>query len=285
MSSTIQGASAPVAIVTDSTADLPQDVAEKLHIHVIPNIIMINGVSFRDGIDLSRESFYQTLPEMQKLPTTGTASPGAYEQLYDQLLASGFQQILSLHPSGLLSGILNAASTAAQAFRGHVQVIDSQFVSLGLGFQVMAAAEAAQAGLPIDELIAIAANIRQRIRLVAMLDTLEYLRRSGRVSWARAQLGALLRIKPFIELRGGSVLRLGETRTFQKGFERLKSLIQNLGLIKRLAILHTNAEEQADRLLRELGALAPVDTLIVNVTTVIGAHVGPQGLGFTAVVE
>jgi DegV family protein with EDD domain len=285
MIATSQGETAQVAIVTDSTADLPPAIAEQLHIHVIPNIIMINGESMRDGIDLSRELFYQTLPGMQALPTTGTASPGAYEQLYDRLLQGGFRQVLSLHPSELLSGILNAANTAAHAFRGQVKVIDSQFVSLGLGFQVMAAAEAARAGLPLNELVAIAAHVRQRIRLVAMLDTLEYLRRSGRVSWARAQLGALLRIKPFIELRGGSVLRLGEARTFQKGFERLKSLIQNLGLIKRLAILHTNAEEQAERLRSELGNQAPMDTLIVNVTTVIGVHVGPHGLGFTAVIE
>lgn len=285
MSASSQGKTAQVVIVTDSAADLPKAIAEELNIHVIPNIIMINGESLRDGVDLSRESFYRALPGMQALPTTGTASPGAYEQLYDQLLQGGFRQVLSIHPSGLLSGILNAAYTAAQAFRGRVQVIDSQYVSLGLGFQVMAAAEGARAGLPIDELIAIAAHVRQRIRLVAMLDTLEYLRRSGRVSWARAQLGALLRIKPFIELRAGSVLRLGEARTFQKGFERLKSLIQNLGLIERLAILHTNAEQQAERLRSELGSLAPVDTLIVNVTTAIGVHVGPQGLGFTAVLE
>jgi DegV family protein with EDD domain len=285
MSSASREEGVQVAIVTDSTADLPEAITKTLHIHVIPNVIMMNGESLRDGVDLSRENFYQALPGMQDLPTTGTASPGAYEQLYDQLLVGGFRQILSIHPSGLLSGILNAASTAAQAFRGRVQVLDSQYVSLGLGFQVMAAAEAARAGSPIEELIAIANHVRQRIRLVAMLDTLEYLRRSGRVSWARAQLGALLRIKPFIELRGGTVLRLGETRTFQKGFERLKNLIQNLGLIKRLAILHTNAEEQAKRMCTELGSQAPADTLIVNVTTAIGVHVGPQGLGFTAVIE
>lgn len=285
MSSSESARPSRVAVVTDSTADLPAQITERLQISVIPNIIMINGESLRDGLDLSRESFYQMLPEMQNLPTTGTASSGAYEQLYEQLLSRGFQQILSIHPSSLLSGILNAASAAAQAFRGRVRVLDSQHVSLGLGFQVIAAAEAAQAGLPVDELVAIASRVRQRVRLVAMLDTLEYLRRSGRVSWARAQLGALLRIKPFVEVKEGKVLRLGETRTFHKGFDRLKSLIQSLGVLERLAILHTNAEEQALRMLAELGSQAPADTLIINVTTVIGAHVGPHGLGFTAVVK
>ncbi len=285
MKPTETGGAPQVAVVTDSTADLPAAVTERLGINVIPNIIVINGQSLRDGIDLSRESFYQALPAMQIMPTTGTASSGAYEQLYEQLLSTGFRHVLSIHASGLLSGILNAASAAAAAFQDRVQVLDSQHISLGLGFQVMAAAEAAQAGLSIDELVAAANRIRLRVHLIAMLDTLEYLRRSGRVSWARAQLGALLRIKPFVEVREGKVLRLGETRTFHKGFERLKALIQKLGILERLAVLHTNAEEQAHRLVSELGSQAPLNTLVVNVTTVIGAHVGPNGLGFTAVVK
>lgn len=274
-----------VAIVTDSTADLPAELTQRLQISVVPNIIVLEGRSLQDGIDLRREDFYQALPNMKSLPVTGTASPGAYETLYDHLLSSGFSQILSIHASSLLSGIYNAAVAAAASFREQVQVLDSQNISLGLGFQVLAAAEAAVRGYAVRQLAEVISQLRPRIRLIAMLNTLEYVRRSGRVSWSRAMVGDLLRIKPFIEVRDGRVLSLGETRTFHKGVERLKSFLVALGDLERLAILHTNAEEQARSFLSSLGNQAPPDSLIVNVTTVIGAHVGPQCLGFAAVVR
>jgi DegV family protein with EDD domain len=118
-----------------------------------------------------------------------------------------------------------------------------------------------------------------------MLDTLEYVRRSGRVSWARAQLGNLLRVKPFLEVREGDVLRIGDARTRHKGIERLKQLLQDLGALERLAILHTNAEDDARQILDEIHPDLDTTPLVVNVTTVIGTHVGPNGLGFAAVLR
>ena len=154
---------------------------------------------------------------------------------------------------------------------------------MGLGFQVLAAAEAAANGAHLDDILKIVAGVQQRIRLYAMLDTLEYIRRSGRVSWARARLGEILRIKPFIELKNGHVFSLGEARTYQKGISRLYEHLANLGPIERLAILHTNAEEQARQFIARLEINIPDPILIVNVTTIIGTHVGPNGIGFTAV--
>lgn len=274
-----------IAIVTDSTCDIPQNLIRKYDIHVVPNILVINDRSIEDNEGFSRERFYTELPEMEPLPTTSTASSGAFGAVYEDVLHDPVTKVISIHAASLLSGIYNAASLAAQAFGKAVQVIDSQQVSLGLGFQVLAAAEAMTEGLPLEEILQRVEEVRQRVRFIAMLDTLEYLRRSGRVSWARASLISLLQIKPFIELRDGVVHRRGEVRTRKQGINRLLEMLWGLYPWERLAILHSNAEADARQLLEDLHPDMPTQPLIVNVTTIIGTHVGPNGLGFVAVVK
>lgn len=273
-----------IAIVTDSTADIPEELTERHNIYVVPNILVIDGRSAEDGKGISRQEFYAGLPTMKAFPTTATASSGTYQQLYQRLFQEGFSQILSIHAASLLSGIFNAASLAAQSFGEYVRVIDSHYVTLGLGFQALAAAEAALHE-PLESILALVENVRRRVRVVAMLDTLEYVRRSGRVSWARAHLGELLQIKPLVELRSGQVFRLGEERTRRKGIGRLLRHLRDLGKLERLAILHTNAEDDALRILDDLRPDLPTQPFCVNVTPIIGAHVGPNGLGFAAVVR
>jgi DegV family protein with EDD domain len=246
---------------------------------------MIDGASLRDGLDISRQEFYDRLPWLDPPPTTATASTGTYTETYERLFRQGARYILSIHPSAKLSGILNAASGAAQAFEEKVHVLDSGQLSLGLGFQVLAAAEAVRQGASLENVLHLLKEMRQRVRLIAMLDTLEYVRRSGRVSWARARLGNLLQIKPFIELRDGAVFSLGETRTRPKGCQRLREFLSRLGSLERLAILHTNAEPDARQFLADLQLNLPVPPLVINVTTAIGNHVGPNGLGFAAVLS
>jgi DegV family protein with EDD domain len=272
-----------LAIVTDSTCDLPYDLVERYQIQVVPNILVIEGQSIEDNRDFSRQDFYARLPEMRTFPTTSTASVGVYQDLYDRLFKDGVNEIISLHVPSTLSGIFNTASTAAQAFNGKVHVFDSGQISLGLGFQVLAVAEAIAQGFTKEAVIARMEHVRKRIRLVAMLDTLEFVRRSGRVSWARARLGNLLNLKPFVEVKEGQVLSLGEVRTRRKGIERLLGFMRSLGPLERLAILHSNAEMDAHKLLESLPLQIDMPPLIVNVTTVIGTHVGPNGLGFVSV--
>jgi len=166
-----------------------------------------------------------------------------------------------------------------------VRVVDSLQVSLGLGFQVLEAAQAALNGLSEEAILERLNDVRRRIRLVAMLDTLEYLRRSGRVSWARAGLGSVLRIKPFVELKDGFVERAGEVRTRRKGMAHLIDILRNLGSLEKLGILHSNAPNDARQILASLSPQIPDAPLIVNVTTVIGTHVGPNGLGFVALLN
>ena len=161
-------------------------------------------------------------------------------------------------------------------------MIDSGQLSLGLGFQAIRAAHAAADG-SIEAVLDAIENIRQRLKVVAMLDTLEQLKRSGRVSWVRSSLGSFFRIKLFLEVQNGNVLRLGETRTRKKGILRLSALLQELGPVDQLSIVHTNAHEDAAAFAEQFKFLISDRPLICNVTTVIGTHVGVGGLGFIAV--
>lgn len=274
-----------LAIVTDSTADIPTYLLESLHIHVVPNLVIIGGQSLEDGRGISRREFYERLPLMAEPPTTATASVGAYQQLYDHLFNEGCSRIISIHASAELSGIYNAAAAAGQAFGDRVYIVDSGQISMGLGFQVLEAAEAAMRGESWTAVLNYLENMRPRLRVVAMLDTLEYVRRGGRVSWTKARLGNLLRVKPFLEVKEGRVISLGEVRTRSRGILRLKEILREFGPLSRLAVLHSNAETDARQFLEDIQPDAHLQPLIVNVTTVIGTHVGPNGLGFAAVIE
>jgi DegV family protein with EDD domain len=170
-------------------------------------------------------------------------------------------------------------------FSGKVRVIDSGQLSLALGFQVLAAAAAIAQGLHLDAVLESLQDVRRRVRLLAMLDTLEYIRRSGRVSWARARLGSLLDIKPIIRVQEGEVQSVGNTRTRQKGIERLLELFTSQGAFEKLAVLHSNAETDARLLLSRLELHPAITPLVVNVTPIIGTHVGPNGLGFACVLK
>lgn len=278
---------ASIAVVTDSTADIPPELAAQYQIHVVPNLMVIAGKSYEDGRGISREEFYRRLPGMKEIPTTATASAGTYEVLYKSLLNKGAKHVISIHAPAALSGIMNAASAAASRFEDRIKVLDSGQLSLGLGFQALAAAEAALQGATIDQLLQLLESIYYRARVVAMLDTLEYVRRSGRVSWARARLGNLLSIKPFVEVQHGKVLSIGEARTRRKGIERLRHFLIQMSPLERLGILHSNAEADALAFLEELKFQLELPALVpvVNITTIVGVHVGPSGLGFAAIAK
>jgi DegV family protein with EDD domain len=272
-----------IGIVTDSTSDISSEQAIQNGIHVVPAILVINGRSLEDGRGISREELYRQLPAMKTVPTTAAPSTGSFQVVYEDLFKEGSDQIFSIHVASTLSGIYNSAVIAAKAFGNRIHVIDSCHLTLGMGYQVLAAAEAARSGKAIAEIKKTIEDIRKRIHLVAMLDSLEYVRRSGRVSWARSNLGNLLQIKPFLGIKEGQVIRLGETRTRQKGIERLQKMLLDLGPLEQLAVLHTNAEQDAIQFAGIFKDLVKQNPLIVNVTSVIGVHVGPNGLGFVAV--
>ncbi len=274
-----------LGIVTDSTSDLPQYLIDQHSLEVVPSILILEGKEYADGQGISREEFYRRLPDFKTSPTTASPSIGGFQERYEKLLQAGAGSILSIHAPAALSGIFNAARLAAEPFGGRVRVIDGLSLSLGLGFQVLAAAEAAEDGL--QAALAARESARARTRLLASLDTLEYVRRSGRVPALVARLGSMLRIKPMVEVSGGQIKPAGAVRTTRQADASLLSSLKSMGKLERLAILHTGAEARARGFLaqamQEISLSLPRDILMVNVTTVIGTHAGPNGLGFAAV--
>lgn len=274
-----------LGIVTDSTCDIPNYLVEQFQLEVVPSILIIDGKEYADGIGISREEFYRRLPTLKSQPTTAAPSIGDFATRYESLLTRGCDQILSIHAAGALTSILNIAKQAASDFPDRVTCVDSTSLSLGLGFQVLAAAEAADMGLQaaLDAI----KSAHKRLHVSAALDTMEYLKRSGRVPATVAMLGSLLNIKPLIELTNGEVKAIGAVRTTSQANKRMLKFLLEGGELEKLAILHTGAEPRAKEFLNALMQKAsqsvPRDILMVNVTTVIGTHVGPNGLGFAAI--
>ncbi len=274
-----------LGIVTDSTSDIPKYLIDQYELEVVPSILIIDGKEYADGIGISREEFYRQMPALQTYPTTAAPSIGDFSVPYERLLTRGCDQILSIHAAGALTTIINSARQAARDFPEKITIIDSSSLSLGLGFQVIAAAEAAEDGLAAA--LKAIESTRKRLHVFAALDTMENLRRSGRIPAAVTILGGMLNIKPLIELTNGEVKAIGAARTTKQANERMLKFLLEGGALERLAILHTGAEPRAKEFLNTLMQKAsqsvPRDILMVNVTTVIGTHVGPNGLGFAAV--
>ncbi|HEU0294648.1 MAG TPA: DegV family protein [Anaerolineales bacterium] len=274
-----------LGILTDSTCDLPTYLIEQYELEVVPSILIMDGKEYVDGIGLSREDFYKRLPSLQTQPTTAAPSIGDFSTRYDSLLRRGCDHVLSIHAAGPLTTIINSARQAAHDFSDKITIVDSLSLSLGLGFQVLAAAEAAELGL--QAALAAIESTRKHLHVFAALDTMENLRRSGRVPAVVTVLGSLLNIKPLIELTNGDVKAIGAVRTTKQANERMLNFLLQGGKLERLAILHTGAEPRAKEFLntvmQQASQSVPRDILMVNVTTVIGTHVGPNGLGFASV--
>lgn len=274
-----------IFIVTDSTSDLPKEIVETYAIRVVPAVLILSGEAYEDGVHLSREEFYRRLPDLDQLPTTAAPSGGKFQQVYQACFDAGASHVISIHVASTLSGMYTSALVGAESFNGRVTVIDSGQLSLGLGFQVMAAAEAVAAGASIGEVLEAVQQTRNRLHVVAMLDTLEYLRRGGRVSLIKAGLGAMFRVRLFIELHDGKLNFLEQVRTRKKAIARIWDLVVSLGKIERFALLHAAAEEEAQQLVQMLSLDLPESAMVVNVNTVIGTHVGPGALGFAAIIK
>ena len=274
-----------LGIVTDSTCDIPKYLIDQHELEVVPSLLVLDGKEYADGIGISREDFYKRLPALQTQPTTAAPSIGDFAAPYERLLTRGCDHILSIHAAGSLTTIINSARQAAHDFPDKITIVDSLSLSLGLGFQVIAAAEAAENGL--QAALHAIESTRKRLHVFAALDTMENLKRSGRVPGVVAALGSILSIKPLIELVNAEVKAIGAVRTTKQGNERMLKLLLEGGTLERLAILHTGAETRAKEFLntvmQQASQAVPRDILMVNVTTVIGTHVGPNGLGFASV--
>lgn len=272
-----------VRVVTDSTSDIPPEVAARLNITVIPAYVQVEGRSYRDGVGLSRERFYAQMPTMTTAPTTAVPPPHEFASTYRKAITKA-DVLIAIVVSAELSAMYNVACLGAQEVPElKVHVVDSGQVTMGLGWMAVMAAEAAAMGCSAGEILALIEHTKPRVRVYAVLDTLEYLRRSGRVSWARAKAAQILHIKPVVEVLMGKVRDLGRTRTRRRAIDQLVELTRSLGPLERLAILHSYAPEVETFRSRLVETCSPNHLLTVVVTTIIGTHVGPRGLGVAAV--
>ncbi len=276
-----------VQIVTDSTCDLPSTVLEAHEITMIPCYINMDGESYLDTVDLSRNDFYERLVETKSPVTTSAPGTGTFVETYTRLLEAGADEIISIHISAKLSNVVNVARLAAEEIgRGRVHVLDAGQLTIGTGLQVWEAARAAADGLSVEQILEKLRQLGQRIHTLAVVDTLEYLKRSGRLSNFQALLGALLRMKPLLTMHA-DVIEMERTRTQHRAMTWLLERVTALGPFEQVVMVHTHAQGAIEAVQKQIQTLYPelATPLIVDVTPVLGAHLGPGVVGLTCVVE
>jgi DegV family protein with EDD domain len=274
----------PVRIVTDSTCDLPTETIARYGIYVAPLYINVGEQGYLDGIDITREEFYKKLPTFPVHPTTAVPSPQKFRALYDALADEGATEVLSIHISIALSAVVDVARVAAQETSSvPVTVFDSRQLSLGTGFLVETAAKMAEAGGTVSEILAVLDEQIKRSHVFAALDTLEFLKRSGRMNKYLAGFGTLLQIKPILTMFDGKP-GTERVRTRERATKRLLEMLQGVGALERLAIVHTHAPERVAELRTLAAHLLPLENILVaEITPVIGTHIGPGAFGFAVV--
>ncbi|MDP9313468.1 MAG: DegV family protein [Chloroflexota bacterium] len=272
-----------VAVVVDSTADIPQAMRDEYAISVVPLSIIFGNETFQDGVDMTSDQFYQRLTESNVHPSSSQPSPGAFAEVYERL-AQNHAGIISIHISGKLSGTVRSAAQAQELVPNiPIRVIDSGSVSMGFGFLGLEAAKLAGAGHTLDDIATQIERMVPNIRLWAVLDTLKYLERGGRIGRTRAFLGTLLNVKPMIQIKE-EVLPAEQVRTHKKAIARMVDLASAEGPYEHLAVLHSAAEPLATELANQLGSLHPRDQIVTaQLTGVIGVHGGPGVLGVTGI--
>lgn len=276
---------AQVRIVTDSISDIPPDLCQELKIEMVPAVVVIGGNTYRDKVDLSDAEFYQRLVESDELPTTSQPPVADFEAVY-QRLARQTDQIISIHIPETVSGTLGAARAAATAIdNAEITVIDSTQVSMAEGWLAILVARAAQAGHSLKEILDLTEQTIPRLRLVAVLNTLEYARRGGRLGRAAAMMGAMLRVKPLIAFENGEVVPLENARTMRRAVDRLIQLVGDWAPLEEVAVIHAAAPELAAQVRERLGKLHSVKRIpITEAGPVVGTHAGPGAVGIASVV-
>ena len=266
-----------VRIVTDSSCDLSAADIERYQITVVPLTIRFGDEEFTDGQDLSAENFYEKMAASDDLPSTAAPAPGAFETVFRELAAGGAEAVVCINLSFALSATGESAQNAARALEGEVdvRVVDSGKVSVGLGLMVKAAAAAAEAGHRADEIEAQLAQLKDRVFIYAVLDTLDNLKKGGRIGTAQALLGSALSIKPCLDLTSGVVEEAGKQRTRGKARSWLTKQVGEAGELEQLALAH-GAADDIDAFTASLGDAPAHNPLTVTlIGPVVGTHAGP----------
>ena len=268
----------PLKVVTDSACDLDDSAIAELGITVVPLTIRFGGDEYVDRVTLSPQAFYDKMAASATLPETAAPSPGAFEKAFRAALDEGADGIVCVNLSGALSATIQSAQNAARALDdAPIRIIDSRSVTSGLGTQVVAAAKAAQAGKSLDDVAGIVEDMVPRTRVFGTLDTLDNLKKGGRVGGAQALIGQLLSIKPMIEVRDGVVEEAGKPRTRGRAIKQLADKVRAHGSIENVCVMHGLAPD-VDELVTLLADYSPAVGII---GATIGTHGGPRVLGVT----
>ena len=279
-----------VKLVTDSTCDLPQDLARDWDITVVPCNVHFGDEVYKDGIDMGADEFYGRLVSSATLPTTAQPSVNDFLQVYKALSVEG-HDIVSIHLSAKLSGTLNSAIQARALLTeaaqpggakdsGSIEIIDSRMASVGLGLIALAAAHVVRAGGSWGEVVESVRSSLPRTHCYFLLDTLEYLQKGGRIGKARAFLGSLLGVKPILMVKDGEAHPVERVRTREKGLRKLAEILTGLAHAKHLAVLHSTTPGDAEALRERLGDLAPEGGIVMaRFGPVVGTYLGPGALG------
>lgn len=276
-----------IQIVTDSGAHLPSDQRQMHNIAVVPLKAIFGNQVYRDGVDLSNQEFYQMLPNAKNHPTTSQPSAGDFIEAYKPLLEAG-KEIVSLHIPSKLSGTYASACAAKTELETQfrkalpLSIVDTPWISLALGMLCIAAAQAAEAGKSREEVLALVNALIPKLNLIFVLDTLEYLRRGGRIGGAKAFLGTLLNVKPMLHLENGQVEPLEQHRSRRKALKRLLEILDEHADHKPLhvGILHAEAPEEAAALKKQIvERFECTEVYVSEIGPAIGVHTGPNAVG------
>lgn len=274
-----------VAVVTDSTAYIPPDLVKKHNITVAPQVLIWGDETFQDGVDIMPDDFYRRLSTAKVMPTTSQVSPAALKTIFEKLLDEGYDVqgiFVSTKISGTIQSALQARDMLPKA-KDKISIVDSLSIAMAMGFMVLKVARAAEDGAKLAECQKLAEKAIGHVGIFFAVETLEFLRRGGRIGGAQALLGTALNIKPVLEVRDGRVESVEKVRTKSKAMARVVELVVEKVAGRtpvRLATLHANAENDAKTLLESAVAqLHPVETIFAGVSPVVGTHAGPGTVG------
>ena len=271
-----------IAIVTDSTSDLPKDVVEKHGIIVVPLNVRFGMEEFKDGIDIDNDEFYRRLQIESDLPTTSQPSLGDFSEVYRSLIEE-HDGIVSIHISGKLSQTINSATQGARDVDvdgEKIKTIDTGQATIPLGLIVIEAANAAASGADLAGVVEAVHDAMGRARFYGMVDTLEYLVKGGRIGRAKGFIGGLLKVTPIITLEDGESSPVTSPRTRRKALAKLKELVEEAAPLDQLAVHYSTAPEEIERLAADLAHLAPKSGVMISqIGAVVGTYAGPGSLG------
>ena len=275
-----------IKVVTDSTSDLPADVAESLGIEVVPLNVHFGSDVYKDRVNLMPDAFYDKLINGDVLPTTSQPSVGEFIDVYERL-GSDADGIVSVHISEKLSGTMNSARLASQQANADcpIEVVDTFQVSMGVGICAMEAAEVANSGGDMNQVILAARNAVTRSQCFFMLETLEFLQKGGRIGKAQALIGNLLKIRPMLMLQDGEVHPLGRERTRRKGIAKLVDTVEELAPISGLAVMYSTGPDEAQTLAQNVSKfmIEGREPMMLQIGPVIGTYAGPDTLGIALI--